>query len=123
MGTRLNVASTYKIEYAPCSYFNHLMKEVNLKLRELFDLYCHDKEDYIFFDDVEAFPYSDSIEINKHTLKKIINRLKELDPNEPCIIEEDDSTNIYTVEDFRNALSYLYDYADSELDYVKLEWF
>lgn len=124
MGTRLNVASEYKIEYAPCAFFNHLIKETNLKLKELFDLYCHDKtEDYLTFDDYDVFPYSYSVEISKRALKKIINRLNECDGNDPCLVEEDDPTNIYTVEDVRNAFRYIYDNSDSELNYIKLEWF
>lgn len=121
MGYRLNVASTYKVQYANLAFFNGCAEQVNLKLHDLYTEYCHDDGDYFWYN-TEELNFADELEISRKSLKHIISRLGELDQEEVCVSNYDNEP-FYTVGEFREILKYMLDNSDKDNDFVRLVWF
>jgi hypothetical protein len=112
MGLKLRYAKKYEVKWSGMGHFNYLQEDLN---RFLYDL-SGGFDDYLG----EHLDFTEQFEINKDTLREIIEKLNDYNDNElPSRFRE----RGYSCKSIRDFLAEALENSDPKNDYVVFAWF
>ena len=114
MGLKLRYAKKYEVKWSVSGHFNYLQEDFN---RFLYDL-SGGFDDYL--GEEEYLDFTEQFEINKDTLREIIEKLNDYNDNElPSRLLEEG----YSCKSIRDFLAEALENSDPKSDYVVFAWF